>query len=84
MIHIDKLNEQELIEKLEPVFRTHLDRQLKYGIAQGAYATCKVILDEIIEGDQHPEDKLRRIEQFCKTSIESVEKQAAEPEKAGD
>lgn len=61
-----KHNDKEFQDKLKMSFRLKLEEQLKTGIAQGVYATCKVINDKAQDTDISSEERLANIIEFCK------------------
>ena len=87
-----KHNDKEFQEKIKMTFRNNLDKQFRNGLAQGAYAVCKVVLDRANDEGKTIEERLQIIRAFCEPIVNmrnqppvpTAHPEADEPEKAGD
>lgn len=53
-------------------FQRGLQRQHSAGVAQGAYAMCKVIHDKAVEEGKTAEERLEWITNFCEKLLSTV------------
>ena len=60
-------------EKINMVFREHLENQFRNGITQGMYAACKVIYGKAIDDTKTAEERISEIIAFCQPPLVGAE-----------
>lgn len=69
--------------RIEDALREGLNKAQRQGIAAGAYAVCKTVLEKADDETMNNEQKLDEIRRFCKSFGEiakAEEKRSAEPQ----
>ena len=77
-----KHNDKEFQDKIKMTFRHNLEKQFRNGLAQGMYASCKVIHDKAVNSEKTADEKLAEIISFCRQITKMDETHADTSQKA--
>ena len=81
---MSKHNDNEFQENLKLTFKNGFEKQFRNGLAQGMYATCKVVYDKLSDDGKSVEDRLNDVMAFCTPILETRKQNAQDEQKAAE
>ena len=81
---MSKHNDKEFQDGLKQAFKSGFEKQFRNGLAQGMYATCKVVYDKLSDDGKSAEDRLKDVIAFCSPILEMRNQKAQDAPKAAE